>query len=298
MLKPPGIGLLIVCAIAGASPAAAASLTEIWRTAGFDGPESVSYDPKRNVLYVSNIVGSATAKDGSGYISQVDLDGKVVEKTWVKGLNAPKGTAVLGSALFVTDIDDLVEIHIPTRQVRSRFVTLDKAMFLNDPAVTGDERLIALQDEHPSVYVSDSVTNRIWLMDGGALSVWYDHPGTLAAPNGLVVMDDKLIVAELGDGSGGAGTVKQIDLKTKTLSLFSIPGEIGALDGIEPNGRGGVTVTDGRGGRLLELMPGQPAAEIGAIEAGSADHEWIPELKLFVVPNPKTGEVVAYRLTD
>jgi hypothetical protein len=244
------------------------------------------------------VAGSPTEKDGNGYISRLDADGKVLEKKWVTGLNAPKGTAVRGSALYVTDIDDLVEIHIPTRQERSRFATLDNsARFLDDVAVFADEEAIAFQDEHPEVYVSDSVTNKIWRMAGGALAIWYERPNTLAGPNGLVIVEDKLIVTELG-AAAGSGGLRQIDIETKELTAFAAAGEIGPLDGIEANGRGGVTVTDGRRGRLLELMPGQPLLEIGTIEPGSADHEWVPELKLFVIPNPQTGEVVAYTLRE
>jgi len=294
---------LVMGAIACATPTAAQHLTEVWRTGGFEGPESVSYDAERQVLYVSNIVGEVTAKDGNGYISRLDLDGNVIDMKWVTGLNAPKGGTVFGSALFVTDIDELVEIHIPTSQLRSQFITLgDGAIFFNDVAAVGDVLALAIEDEHPEVYVSDTFANTIWLLKGGALAVWYDQGG-LDGPNGLTVLDGKLIVAELGDVSGGfanlvPGTVKQIDLETKALTEFGPPGQIGALDGIEPNGRGGVTVTDNSGGRLLEFMPGEPETLIAEIEPGSADHEWVPELNLFVIPNLQTGEVVAYLLSE
>ena len=53
--------------------------------------ESVLYDQERDVLYVSNINGQPDGKDGNGFISKLNLDGKVTELEWVKGLNAPKG---------------------------------------------------------------------------------------------------------------------------------------------------------------------------------------------------------------
>src|SRR5688572_23259135 len=53
--------------------------------------ESVIYDKQRDVLYVANINGDASTKDGNGFISKVSMDGKVTEAQWVKGIDAPKG---------------------------------------------------------------------------------------------------------------------------------------------------------------------------------------------------------------
>ena len=38
--------------------------------------------------------------------------GKMTEAEWITGLNAPKGMAVLNRKLYVTDIDQLIEIDI------------------------------------------------------------------------------------------------------------------------------------------------------------------------------------------
>ena len=87
--------------MAGSSAAA----EEVWSLDGFKTPESVLYDAKRNVLYVTNIAGEAAEKDGVGYLSQVSPDGKLKTAEWVKGFDAPKGLVMKGDTLFVTDID-------------------------------------------------------------------------------------------------------------------------------------------------------------------------------------------------
>ena len=51
-----------------------------WETESiFKLPESVIYDEKNDVLYVSNIVNHPFKKDGSGFISKLSLTGEVLE---------------------------------------------------------------------------------------------------------------------------------------------------------------------------------------------------------------------------
>jgi sugar lactone lactonase YvrE len=81
--------------------------------AGFQGPESATYDADQDVFFVSNMTGYGSALDGNGYISRVsagDPDSAVV---FVQGgrngvtLDAPKGMAIHGDTLWVADIHAL-----------------------------------------------------------------------------------------------------------------------------------------------------------------------------------------------
>src|ERR1700687_2564308 len=79
---------------------------------GFAFPESVAYDPKAKVLYVSQFGGTepkSAEKDGKGKISKVSLSGKVLEEQFLpragETMNKPKGIWVKGNRLWVTDID-------------------------------------------------------------------------------------------------------------------------------------------------------------------------------------------------
>jgi hypothetical protein len=270
------------------APAGAAELKEVWRLGGFDLPESVSWDAGRQVFYVSNLGTNPTAKDGNGFISKIKADGKMDVLRWVGGLNAPKGTEVVGSKLYVSDIDRLVEIDIPQSKVVNAYLA-DGAKFLNDVAVASDGR----------VFVADTFTNRIYVLDGAKLKVWVADPA-LNGPNGLTIVGNDLVVASLGDVSKGfsnmkPATIKKVDLTTKAISDFGTATGFGNLDGIEPDGKGGVTVTDNPGGRLLGMAPGGEPIEIGKLVPGAADHEFVAEQNLYVIPQMQQNQIVGYK---
>jgi len=284
--------LAATVALAGASPAVnAASVNEAWRTAGFDLPESVSYDPAANVFYVSNLGTDPMSKDGNGFISRLKEDGTVDNLKWATGLDAPKGTEVVGDRLFVTDIDRLVEIDTATGEVVNSYKA-EGAAFLNDLAVAADGR----------IYIADTVGNAIYLFANGGISEWLKDPA-LNGPNGLTIVGSDLVVASLGDISEGFDKIKpggviKVDLTSKAISAFGDGSSPGNLDGIEPDGTGGVTVTANPQGLLLDLKPGEPATGVATLKSGSADHEFVPALKLFVVPQMSENEVVAYTAAD
>src|SRR6266699_1242278 len=74
-------------------------------------PESVLYDAKGQLLYVSNIDGKDPgAKDGIGSVGKVGLDGKIIKVDWVTGLNSPKGLGMYGNMLYVADVDQVAVI--------------------------------------------------------------------------------------------------------------------------------------------------------------------------------------------
>ncbi|TNF40872.1 MAG: gluconolaconase, partial [Bacteroidetes bacterium] len=80
-------------------------------------PESVLIDRERNILYVSNVNLNPWEKDGNGFISKLDMDGKITELKWIEGLHGPKGMGISGSSLFIADIDALVEANIETGEI-------------------------------------------------------------------------------------------------------------------------------------------------------------------------------------
>ncbi len=71
----------------------------------FDVPESVLYNPAKKELYVSNINGQPLGRDGNGYISRLGLDGEIIIRKWVTGLDAPKGMGIFKNILYVADIN-------------------------------------------------------------------------------------------------------------------------------------------------------------------------------------------------
>ena len=159
---------LILCSAAAAAPKL------LWEVKGLAQPESVVQDPATGSIYVSNIAGAIMQKDGNGFIARLRPDGTIIEREWVKGLNAPTGMALHDRTLYVADVDELVEINVASGEIVKRYAAKG-AMFLNDVAV----------GEDGTVYVSDTPMNTIWRLKDGTFEPWLAND-ELNGPNGLL----------------------------------------------------------------------------------------------------------------
>lgn len=272
-----------------ASAAQAVGPKPVWKTEGFANPESVVYSSLQKVLYVSNINGAPDAKDGNGFISQLGLDGKVIQRQWLKGLNAPKGLAYLRGYLYVVDIDELLEIDTGNRRITRRFKA-PGAKFLNDVTVT----------PRGTVFVSDMLTNTIWRLQGESFTAWLQSDA-LEMPNGLAWDQGKLLVASWGVGlkpdfsTETTGYLKSVDAETKVITARFAPIPLGNLDGLVANGKGGYVVTDYMRGNVFKIGPdGQPNLWL-QLTQGTADIGAAPGL--IVLPQMSENTVSAYPLT-
>jgi len=265
-----------------------AQLELVWETLGFNNPESVIYDPSNDVLFVSNVNGSPSEKDGNGYISKVLLDGTILSKKWVIGLNAPKGLAIYEDTLYVADIDTLVAIDIASGTISNSY-QVDDAKFLNDVAANNDGR----------IFVTDMVLNRIHCLCDGQFNIWLESP-ELENPNGLHAEGDHLILAAWGVMTEGFATevpghLKSISISDKSItSLGGAP--IGNLDGVESDGKDGYYVTDWMDGKLYQINKAGEATLLLELEQGMADHEVILEKNLIILPMMNNDKVLAYKI--
>ena len=151
----------------------AKAFEKVWEPKGFHNPESAVYDAKESVLYVSNMDGEALKKDGKGGVSKISTEGKIIDLSWVKGMNAPKGVDIFQGNLYVSDIDRLVKINLKTKATKS--FPIPNAKFLIDVAV----------DSVGNVYVSDMMDNSIYrATKQGKVSVWL-KADKLEGPNRL-----------------------------------------------------------------------------------------------------------------
>ena len=260
----------------------------LWETQGFNNPESVIYDLSSDILFVSNVNGSPTEKDGNGYISKVLLDGTMLEREWVTGLNAPKGLAIHEGTLYVSDIDTLVAIDIASGTISNSY-QVDDAKFLNDVAANKDGK----------IFVTDMVLNRIHCLCDDQFNIWLESP-ELENPNGLHTEGDHLILAAWGVMTEGFATevpghLKSISINDKSItSLGGSP--IGNLDGVESDGNDDYYVTDWMAGKLYQINKAGNATLLLELEQGMADHEVILEKNLIFLPMMKTEKVLAYKI--
>jgi outer membrane protein assembly factor BamB len=229
------------------------------------------------VIYVSNIDGKPSAHDGKGFITLLGPDGRVLERQWIKGLDAPKGLGVYGDRLYVSDINILVEISIPDKKIVARH-TAPEAVFLNDVAAGPDG----------TVYVSDMGASAIYRLKGGALEKWVVSK-RLSSPNGLFVEKD-ILLAGLKD------RIVSIDLQSREITDLIL--NTGSIDGLEADGQGNYLISDWKGhvyrvnprGEKILLLDTTP------INMQAADIDFIPGSSTLLVPTFNNNRVVAYRV--
>ncbi|MDG4898677.1 ATP/GTP-binding protein [Mesorhizobium sp. WSM4976] len=277
-----------VIAIAGIAGAPVVQAGELWRATGFEQPESALVDTAHNRIVVSNIVGDPGAADGNGYLSLLSMDGKVIARHWVDGMDAPKGMAIAGGRLYAADITKVRVVDLSSGRLVET-IDVPGSVFLNDMT----------QDDAGKVYVSDMLADTIYRIDDDRPELFVKDP-LLASPNGVFADGDRLIVASWGKGINKAdfstaepGGLLSVDLATKRITPLPGAQNFADLDGVIAVG-GTIYATAYMTGTLYSYRPdGKPTA-MAQFKPGSADIGTDGE-KIFV-PLMGEGEVVALSL--
>ncbi len=254
-------------------------LVKLWETdSTMKVPESVLFDGKNKVLYVSNIDGKEPwGKDGKGSVGKVGLDGKIIAVDWVSGLNAPKGMGLFKNKLYVADLTELVVIDIVNGKIIERIAVKD-AVALNDVSI----------DENGVVYVSDSRGRKVYAIENNNQVVLLDS-SKLKGPNGVLKHKGSLYVLD-------AGTMYRLE---KDNSLTKIAeGMEGGTDGIEyvtandfiVSTWGGVVYYVNADGTKQVLLDGRQQ------KINSADIGYDAAKRIVYVPTFWKNSVVAYEL--
>nr|WP_321408326.1 hypothetical protein [uncultured Carboxylicivirga sp.] len=269
--------LIIISVFVISDGVCAQELNRIWSSeAILDVPESVLYSPVHQCLFVSNVSGKPSEKDGQGMVSVLDVDGNIKELNWVSGLSAPKGMAADSTYLYVSDINELVIIDIRLKQIHDR-IKKDDAKFLNDVAI----------NNHGDVFVSDMTSNRILKLKDGMLKIWLEGP-MLNSVNGLFCEGDDMIV-------GTADQILKVSMVDQSYEvLFD---ETVAVDGIESDGNSGYYFSSWKG-LLYHANPGEAPVllmDTSEDEINCADIGYDPISKIIYVPTFFDNRVVAYR---
>jgi sugar lactone lactonase YvrE len=265
-------------------------LEVVWTlTEGLSAPESAYYDAATDTFFLSQIgEGGGAAKDGDGFISLITLAGEVTELKWATGLNAPKGLRGHGGILWVSDIDRVVGFEMATGALH-REVVIPEAKFLNDLATGPDG----------AVYVSDMVASRVYRIVDGESQVFLEGE-EIQHPNGLLVDRDDLILGGWGKefnddfSTNIPGQLLRVNLETKVMSVIT-PEPFGNLDGIEADGAGGYLVTDWRAGKVFHVNKAGAPTLIYSGPRGTADHAYLPDLQLFILPEMLVPKLTAFR---
>jgi hypothetical protein len=251
-------------------------LKEAWSTGKeLKTPESVLFDKNKNILYVSNINGKPLEKDGNGFISQLSVEGKIVNLKWSTGFNAPKGMGISNEKLYVTDIDRVVSLDSSSGIIAGIFHVKD-AVFLNDITVSNDG----------SVFISDMSMNTIHLIKQGQLSLFLESE-KLKRVNGLFFENGYLL-------AGTENSIVKIDIKKKEITTL-IDGT-GKIDGLEALEEDLYVISDWSGKiQLVNSKEKMVISDTTDRKINAADIEVVPSLKMLFVPTFFDDRVVAYR---
>ena len=251
------------------------SLTKVWETdTVLTTAESTLYDKDTNIIYVSNIQGNHSEKDGKGFISKMRPDGSISQLNWVTGLNAPKGLAKMNDKLYVTDIDELVEISIADSTITNRY-PVQGATFLNDAATDGQK-----------VYFTDSGTGKVHVLENGRVNTVAEG---MEGINGIAFNEaGEMFVL---DGKG----LRKYNMQTKTAE---------PVNETVTGGDGLVIIDDSTyiasrwQGEIYLIRNGkeQLLLDTKGEESNTADIDYIEEERLVLVPTFQKNRVAAYKL--
>jgi len=246
-------------------------------------PESVLYDSTAGIYLVSNINGSPVAVDSNGFISRLNPDGSIAELKWIDGaadgvrLDGPKGLAIVGDVLYVSDITVVRKFDRNTGAPMGE-IAVPGSTFLNDLAAGPDG----------SVYVTDSgleVTADGIGPDGsdgvyritpaGELETLVKNDG-LGNPNGVTWLDDGLWVVTFGSGElyRVADGMAQDRIKLPT----------GQLDGVVALADGTLLISSWEGQDVYRGPPTGPFTEVTAGLESPADIGYDPGRHRIMIP--------------
>lgn len=216
---------------------------------GFQGPESVRYDAQQDVFFVSNIAGYGSFKDGNGYISRVSAEDPSSAVVFVQGgakgvtLHAPKGLALSGDTLWVTDIDVLRGFD---RNTGAPLASIDfasrGAVMLNDIAVAPDGSLRITDTGIRMIPegVRHVGPDRIFKVGPGRTITVVAEGPDLRQPNGITWDDSgkRWVVVSFDSFEGEIATIADGDSARRVVRRGK-----GRLDGVEVLANGDILFT-------------------------------------------------------
>ena len=254
--------------------------TDMQKITGLKMPESV-VQAKNSKIYVSEI--NEFGKDGDGQITVIE-NGKA--RVFAKGLDDPKGLAIIGQYLYVSDNQKILKIdmngHVQVFAATSAFPEVP--LFLNDLEA----------DMTGNLYVSDSGDFKgkggaIYKIDSqGKVTLVINNklePRVLA-PNGLL-MDDSGDVIMIVDFI--SGILYSYNMKTK--AFIDLAEGFGGGDGLIHHSNGSMFISDWKNGKVFSINLAGDVKEIKSGYQAAADIAMTRDEKYIMVPDMKAGEL-------
>jgi hypothetical protein len=216
-----------------AAPAEPTPPPAAWRvTEGIQTPESVYYDAAADRYLVSNINGSPSGVDNNGYITEISGEGKVTKAKFVEGgagktkLDAPKGIALSGNIIYVSDISFIRKFDAKTGAPKGEIAIKD-ATFLNDVAIAPDGRIFVADTGIKAAAngFEPTGTDAVYVIDKAGKVKPIAKSKDLSGPNGLIATDKGVLV-----NTFGSDEIYRLNAEGVKEETTKIPG--GGLDGM------------------------------------------------------------------
>ncbi len=244
---------------------------------GLKMPESV-VQARDGTIYVSEI--GEFNGDGDGQISKIDKHGNVA--VFAKGMNDPKGLAIIGNKLYVADKNKVLEVS----KDGTWRVYADTPAFPIPPKFLNDLEA----DKTGNLYVSDSGDLKSGgaifkiAKDGSVTTVADSKNPDILAPNGLL-FEGRNNMLEVDFASG---ILYRINLSTGATS--KVAEGFGGGDGVVRGKSGRIYVSDWQNGNVFQIVAGKTRLLKGGYKS-AADIGISQDASYILVPDMKAGEL-------
>jgi sugar lactone lactonase YvrE len=265
-------------------PVAQAAPLSTQKISGLKMPESVVQATDGRV-FVSEINGFGV--DGDGQISVIEA-GQVT--LFAKGLDDPKGLAIIGQSLYVADNKRILKLALSGPKQGQAEVFAAASAFPVTPLFLNDLEA----DLAGNLYVSDSgdlkgkggAVYQINAQGQVRLLINGQQDNRILAPNGLLMDDtgDVLMVVDFA-----SGILYSYNLATK--QLLDIAEGFGGGDGVVHHANGSMFVSDWKNGKVFRLDMNGEVTALAATYQSAADIALTKDEKILMVPDMKAGEL-------
>ena len=265
-------------------PVAQGAALSTQKISGLKMPESVVQATDGRV-FVSEINGFGV--DGDGQISVIEA-GQV--KLFAKGLDDPKGLAIIGQTLYVADNKRILKLALSGPKQGQAEVFAAATAFPVTPLFLNDLEA----DLAGNLYVSDSgdlkgkggAVYQINAQGQVRLLINGQQDNRILAPNGLLMDDtgDVLMVVDFA-----SGILYSYNLATK--QLLDIAVGFGGGDGVVHHANGSMFVSDWKNGKVFRLDMNGEVTALAATYQSAADIALTKDEKVLMVPDMKAGEL-------
>ncbi len=240
-------------------------------------PETVIFDEANNCFYVSNSLEYDFT--GTGYITKISADGKLITKYWVSGLNRPTGMTIDQTTLYIGDMDRVIVVNIGDSTILASYPAPPNPFpGVNDVTISAGGELFA----------SASSIHAVLKLANDSMQIWAQDTINLQWANGIYGGEEGLYVAGM--------KLALVDYQTTVINEVTLSPAIEDFDGLLPDGNEGFFISSAGPGvnTIWHITANRETYVLSKDNYYNGDFEFIPDQNLIITPsgNVDGGEFV------